>query len=218
MGHIPPVSKIEHSVRVQPVCALFIKVEGSRNVYSGPIAPIRIIDWPVPGFGRKVFCCMTPTLPPHQADTVRRIVSDLKGRPGPLLEVLHAIQAALGYVPDGAVPLVAEELNMTRAEVHGVVTFYHYFRQTPPGQHVVSLCRAEACQSMGADALAEHVKGRLGVDFHETTGDGQFSLEPVYCLGNCACSPAAMVDGELHGRLTPERIDAVIAARSSKKQ
>ena len=161
---------------------------------------------------------MTPTLPPHQADTVRRIVSDLKGRPGPLLEVLHAIQAALGYVPDGAVPLVAEELNMTRAEVHGVVTFYHYFRQTPPGQHVVSLCRAEACQSMGADALAEHVKGRLGVDFHETTGDGQFSLEPVYCLGNCACSPAAMVDGELHGRLTPERIDAVIAARSSKKQ
>jgi formate dehydrogenase subunit gamma len=161
---------------------------------------------------------MTPTLPSNHADAVRRIVSDLKGRPGPLLEVLHAIQAALGYVPEGAVPLVAEGLNISRAEVHGVVTFYHYFRRTPPGKHVVSLCRAEACQSMGADALAEHVKGRLGVDFHETTEDGQFSLEPVYCLGNCACSPAAMVDGELHGRLTPERIDAVIAARSSKKQ
>jgi formate dehydrogenase subunit gamma len=170
------------------------------------------------GSGPYTHFYMTQTLPSSHADTVRRIATDLKGRPGPLLEVLHAIQAALGYVPEGAVPLVAEELNITRAEVHGVVTFYHYFRRTPPGKHVVSLCRAEACQSMGADALAEHVKQRLGVDFHETTDDGQFSLEPVFCLGNCACSPAAMVDGELHGRLTPERIDAVIAARSGKKQ
>ena len=161
---------------------------------------------------------MTQTLPSSHADAVRRIVTDLKGRPGPLLEVLHAIQAELGYVPEGAVPLVAEELNISRAEVHGVVTFYHYFRRTPPGKHVVSLCRAEACQSMGADVLAEHVKKRLGVDFHETSDDGQFSLEPVFCLGNCACSPAAMVDGELFGRLTPERIDAVIDARSGKKQ
>lgn len=161
---------------------------------------------------------MTQPLPSSQADAVLRIVADLKGRPGPLLEVLHAIQAALGYVPEDAVPLVAQGLNISRAEVHGVVTFYHYFRRTPPGKHVVSLCRAEACQSMGADALAEHVKSRLGVDFHETTTDGQFSLEPVFCLGNCACSPAAMVDGELLGRLTPERIDAVIAARSDKKQ
>jgi formate dehydrogenase subunit gamma len=161
---------------------------------------------------------MTHTLPSSQAETVLRIVADSKGRPGPLLEVLHAIQAALGYVPEDAVHLVAQGLNISRAEVHGVVTFYHYFRRTPPGKHVVSLCRAEACQSMGCDALAEHVKKRLGVDFHETTEDGQFSLEPVFCLGNCACSPAAMIDGELLGRLTPERIDAVIAARSSKKQ
>ena len=161
---------------------------------------------------------MTQPLPSSQADAVLRIVADLKSRPGPLLEVLHAIQAALGYVPEDAIPLVAQGLNISRAEVHGVVTFYHYFRRTPPGKHVVSLCRAEACQSMGADALAEHVKSRLGVDFHETTTDGQFSLEPVFCLGNCACSPAAMVDGELLGRLTPERIDAVIAARSDKKQ
>jgi formate dehydrogenase subunit gamma len=161
---------------------------------------------------------MTHTLPSSQADAVLRIVADLKSRPGPLLEVLHAIQAELGYVPEDAVPLVAQGLNISRAEVHGVVTFYHYFRRSPPGKHVVSLCRAEACQSMGADALAEHVKNRLGVDFHETTNDGQFSLEPVFCLGNCACSPAAMVDGELLGRLTPERIDAVIAARSGKKQ
>jgi formate dehydrogenase subunit gamma len=160
---------------------------------------------------------MINTLPANHSDTVSRIVADMKGRPGPLLEVLHAIQSELGYVPDGAVPLVAQGLNISRAEVHGVVTFYHYFRRTPPGKRVVSLCRAEACQSMGADALAEHAKRRLGVDFHQTTPDGEISLEPVYCLGNCACSPAAMVDGRLYGRLTPERFDAMIAERGAKK-
>jgi formate dehydrogenase subunit gamma len=160
---------------------------------------------------------MSETAPLNQTDTVRRIVADLKGRPGPLIEILHAIQAALGYVPEHAVPLVAKGLNLSRAEVHGVVTFYHHFRRTPPGKHVLSLCRAEACQSMGADALAEHAKQRLGVDFHETTADGAFSLEPVYCLGNCACSPAAMIDGRLYGRLTPERFDAMIAERAAKK-
>jgi formate dehydrogenase subunit gamma len=160
---------------------------------------------------------MINTLPANHSEAVRRIVADMKGRPGPLLEVLHAIQSELGYVPDGAVPLVAQGLNVSRAEVHGVVTFYHYFRRTPPGKHVVSLCRAEACQSMGADALAEHAKRKLGVDFHETTSDGEISLEPVYCLGNCACSPAAMVDGRLYGRLTPERFDAMIAERGGKK-
>jgi formate dehydrogenase subunit gamma len=154
---------------------------------------------------------MTPTLSATHSDTVRRIVADLKGRPGPLLEVLHAIQAALGHVPEGAVPLVAQGLNISRAEVHGVVTFYHYFRRTPPGKHVVSLCRAESCQALGADALAAHAKRKLGVDFHETTSDGEFSLEPIYCLGNCACSPAAMVDGRLYGRLTPERFDEMLA-------
>jgi formate dehydrogenase subunit gamma len=161
---------------------------------------------------------MTPTLPTTHADTVRRIVAELKDRPGPLLEVLHAIQAALGYVPDGAVPLVAQGLNLSRAEVHGVVTFYHYFRRTPPGKHVVSLCRAESCQAIGGDALAEHAKRSLGVDFHQTTANGEFSLEPVYCLGNCACSPAAMVDGRLYGRLTPERFDAMITAERSRKK
>jgi formate dehydrogenase subunit gamma len=157
------------------------------------------------------------TLPPTENDAVRRIVADLKDRPGPLLEVLHGIQAALGYVPPAAVPLVAEGLNLSRAEVHGVVTFYHYFRRTPPGVHTVSLCRAEACQSMGADSLAEHAKQRLGVEFHETTADGRFSLEPIYCLGNCACSPAVMVDGRLYGRVTPERFDALIAEQDRKK-
>jgi formate dehydrogenase subunit gamma len=157
------------------------------------------------------------TLPPTENDAVRRIVADLKDRPGPLLEVLHGIQAALGYVPPAAVPLVAEGLNLSRAEVHGVVTFYHYFRRTPPAVHTVSLCRAEACQSMGADSLAEHAKQRLGVEFHETTADGRFSLEPIYCLGNCACSPAVMIDGRLYGRVTPERFDALIAEQDRKK-
>jgi formate dehydrogenase subunit gamma len=161
---------------------------------------------------------MTTTLPSNHADTVRRIVADLKGRPGPLLEVLHAIQAALGYVPEGAVPVVAQGLNLSRAEVHGVVTFYHYFRRTPPGKHVLSLCRAESCQALGADGLAEHAKRSLGVDFHETTEDGEFSLEPIYCLGNCACSPAAMVDGRLYGRLTPERFDAMVSAERGRKK
>ncbi len=161
---------------------------------------------------------MTPTLPPVHADTVRRIVAELKNRPGPLLEVLHAVQAALGYVPEAAVPLVAQGLNISRAEVHGVVTFYHYFRRTPPGKHLVNLCRAESCQAMGADALADHAKRKLGVDFHETTPDGEFSLEPVYCLGNCACSPAAMVDGRLYGRLTPEGFDAMLATEQSRKK
>jgi len=161
---------------------------------------------------------MTPTLSPAHADAIRRIVADLKDRPGPLLEVLHAVQAALGYVPDGAVTLVAQGLNLSRAEVHGVVSFYHYFRRTPPGKHVVSLCRAEACQSMGADALAEHAKRKLGVDFHETTADGEFSLEPVFCLGNCACSPAAMVDGRLYGRLSPEGFDAMLATEQGRKE
>jgi formate dehydrogenase subunit gamma len=152
----------------------------------------------------------------NESDTVRRIVADMQGRPGPLIEVLHSVQAALGYVPPDAVPILAEALNLSRAEVHGVVTFYHFFRETPPGRHTVSVCRAEACQSMGADDLAEHAKSRLGVDFHETTPDGTFSLEPVYCLGNCACSPAAMIDGRLYGRLTPERFDELIAEQKRK--
>ena len=151
------------------------------------------------------------SIPTEELETVRRIVADMKNRPGPLIEVLHAVQAALGYVPAEAVPVVAEALNLSRAEVHGVVTFYHFFRETPPGKHTVHICRAEACQSMGANALVAHAKKRLGVDFHETTRDGVFSLEPVFCLGNCALSPAAMIDGQLYGRVTPERFDQLVA-------
>jgi formate dehydrogenase subunit gamma len=151
------------------------------------------------------------TLLPSENALVRRIAAEHKERPGPLLEVLHAIQAAMGFVPAGAVPVVAEELNLSRAEVHGVVSFYHHFRSSRPGTHTLSLCQAEACQSMGAEALAAHARRRLGIDFHETTPDGKFPLEPIYCLGNCACSPAALLDGRLYGRLTPEAFDALVA-------
>jgi formate dehydrogenase subunit gamma len=150
------------------------------------------------------------TLPPAESAAVRRIVAELQGRPGPLLEVLHGVQAILGFIPDGAVPLIADGLNLSRAEVHGVVTFYHYFRRSRPGAHTVSLCQAESCQAMGAEALAAHARRRLGVDFHQTTADGRYTLEPIYCLGNCACSPALMIDGRLHGRVTPERFDALL--------
>ncbi|MGH8170859.1 MAG: formate dehydrogenase subunit gamma [Steroidobacteraceae bacterium] len=159
---------------------------------------------------------MEPLAAEH-GETVRRIVADLKGRPGPLIEVLHAIQAQVGYVPPAAVPLVASGLNLSRAEVHGVVSFYHFFRSRPAGAHTLSVCRAESCQAVGGDALAAHAQRRLGVDFHETTPDGRFSLEPVYCLGNCACSPAVMIDGQLHGRVTPERLDTLLLEVERKR-
>ncbi len=141
---------------------------------------------------------------------VRRILEQFKDRPGPLLEVLHTVQTAFGFIPPESIALIAEHLNLSRAEVHGVVTFYHHFRSAPPGQHVLQLCRAESCQAVGAEALASHARARLGVDFHECTPDGRFSLEPVYCLGNCACSPAVMLDGRPYGRVTPERLDALL--------
>jgi len=151
------------------------------------------------------------TLDPATRDTIIGIVDRLRSKEGALIPILHGVQAALGYIPPEAVPVVADELNLSRAEVHGVISFYHYFRSTPPGRHTVHLCRAEACQSMNASGLEAHARARLGVRFHETTGDGAFSLEPVYCLGNCALSPAMMVDGHLYGRVTPQRFDAVVA-------
>ena len=131
---------------------------------------------------------------------------------GPLLPALHAIQDRLGYIPPEAIATVAHALNVSRAEVHGVLSFYHDFRTEPAGRHVVRLCRAEACQSVGSEALAAHARARLGVDFHETSADGAFTLEPVYCLGGCACSPTMMLDGRLYGRVTPERFDRLVAA------
>ena len=145
----------------------------------------------------------------HDAD-IRRLALAKAAEAGALLPILHSIQDELGYVPETAVPIVADVLNLSRAEVHGVVTFYHFFRQQPPGKHTLYVCRAEACQSMGSRKLEEYIRQKLAVDFHETTADGRFTLEPVYCLGNCACSPAVMVDETVYGRVTPERIDEIV--------
>lgn len=164
---------------------------------------------------RAVTGSSLPDIPESVRVVVLEVTGRLKDLPGALLPVLHGIQDALGYVPEAAVPLIAREMNLSRADVHGVISFYHYFRQQPAGKHVIYLCRAESCQAMGAVTLEKHVKQRLGVDFHETTQDGRYTLEPVYCLGNCACSPAMMVDGELKGRVTPERFDALLAAEVS---
>jgi formate dehydrogenase subunit gamma len=135
-----------------------------------------------------------------------------KDVPGGLLPLLHAVQEAIGFVPAEAVALIAGELNLSRAEVHGVVTFYHYFRTQRGGRHVVHLCRAEACQAVGAAALERHAKESLGIDFHATSRDGAITLEPVYCLGNCALGPSLMIDQDLKGRVSPERFDELMAA------
>ena len=150
------------------------------------------------------------TEPSNMQATVQEITTALKDKPGALLPILHAIQDALGYVPAESVPAIAKALNLSRAEVHGVISFYHYFRDTPPGKHTIHLCRAESCQAMGGKQLEKHVKARLGIDFHETTADGKFSLEPVYCLGNCACSPAMQIDEEIFGRVSANLFDAVV--------
>jgi formate dehydrogenase subunit gamma len=144
-------------------------------------------------------------------EAVARALARLKEKPGALLPVLHAVQDELGCVPPSAVPLIADGLNLSRAEVHGVISFYHYFRETQPGRHTIHMCRAEACQAMNQRSLETHAKQHLGVDFHQTTANGAFTLEPVYCLGNCACSPAIMIDGELYGRVTPQRFDTIVA-------
>ena len=140
------------------------------------------------------------------SDVIIAAISNNKDKPGALLPILHGIQDHLGYIPPDAVPLIASELNLSRAEVHGVVTFYHYFRQTPPGSHTLHICQAESCQAMGSVELTEYAKKTLGVDFHQTTADQSISLEPIYCLGNCACSPAVLIDDDVYGRVTPERL------------
>lgn len=139
------------------------------------------------------------------------IVEGLKSLEGPLLPILHEIQDDFGYVPRESLPVIAEALNLSNAEVHGVVSFYHDYRREPAGRHVLKLCQAEACQSMGSDAVAARVKRLLGIGFHETTADGSVTLEPVYCLGLCACAPSAMLDGAVIGRLDDETIDEIVA-------
>ncbi len=143
-------------------------------------------------------------------DRVAEIISRHAGLEGALLPILHAIQEDFGHIPQAALPLIAEALTLSRAEVHGVMSFYHDFRENPAGNHVLKLCRAESCQSVGADRLADHARRELGIDWHETTRDGKVTLEPVFCLGLCACGPAAMVDGKLVGRLDEAKLTQIV--------
>jgi formate dehydrogenase subunit gamma len=147
--------------------------------------------------------------------TVQTIVEGLKDKPGALLPILHSVQNALSYVPPESVPTIAKALNLSRAEVHGVISFYHYFRDTPAGKHTVRVCRAESCLAMGGKALESYVKTKLGIDYHETTADRNYSLEAVYCLGNCACSPAIQIDNDVYGRVTAESFNEILTEQSA---
>jgi len=143
-------------------------------------------------------------------ETARAIAAEHGNRPDELIEILRAVQSELGYVPEAVVPALAQALNLSRAEVHGVVTFYHDFRAKPAGRHVLKLCRAEACQSMGGEALVQRAEDRLGIACGETSADGRVTLEPTYCLGLCATAPSAMIDGRIVGRMTAARLDALL--------
>ncbi len=143
--------------------------------------------------------------------TIQAIVNAHQHRPGATLPILHDIQAALGFIPDEAIAIVAHGLNLSRAEIYGVVTFYADFRTTPPGRHILQICRGEACQAKGSRDLEDHARRALGIDFHETTADGAISLEPVFCLGNCACSPSVRLGDEILGRVDAAVFDDLVA-------
>lgn len=152
-----------------------------------------------------------PSLPAAASEQVQAILAELGQLPGALLPVLHAVQEALGCIPPEVVPGIAAGLNLSRAEVHGVITFYPHFRSTPTGQHHIEVCRAESCQAMGANALVAHAQQRLGCSLKATSADGRYTLDPVYCLGLCAQSPAMLVNGQPHARVSPERFDQIVA-------
>lgn len=151
-------------------------------------------------------------------ETILVIIDPLKDQPGALLPILHSIQKSLGYVPDMVIPIIADELNISRADVHGVITFYHYFRKDKPGKHVIQVCRAESCQAMGSMALEQHVKDTLKIDFHATSSDGEFSLEPVYCLGNCACSPSIAIDDKVVGDMDAKKFNELLQNLRTKPE
>jgi formate dehydrogenase subunit gamma len=142
---------------------------------------------------------------------VKIILTNHRTEPEDLLPVLHAIQDDVGFIPADSVGDIAASFNLSRAEVHGVISFYHHFRTLPPAKHIIQICRAESCQSMGANALLVHAKKALGCELHEKDTEGNFSLEPVYCLGQCATSPAIMIDDKIYARVTPTRFDALLA-------
>jgi formate dehydrogenase subunit gamma len=146
----------------------------------------------------------------HDPAIASEIINQFGARPEMLVQVLHAFLQRYGFISEDAIRQLAEELNLSRAEVHGVVSFYHDFRTTPPGKHIVKICQAESCQAMGSRELTAHAESRLGIDLHGTTDDGQVSLEPVYCLGNCACSPAVMIDDTVYGRVNATKLDGLI--------
>lgn len=148
---------------------------------------------------------------PWNIERANALIAQHVGLEGPLLPILHAFVEEFGYIDAAAEPLLADALNISRAEVHGVVTFYHDFRCEPAGRHVLKLCRAEACQAAGGDALAARAEGKLGIRLGHTTADGRVTLEPIYCLGLCSVSPSAMLDGKIHARLDEKKLDALIA-------
>jgi formate dehydrogenase subunit gamma len=152
---------------------------------------------------------MTPIYEPWEAVRGAEIIAENSKIEGATLVILHALQEAFGYVPEDAIPMIASELNLSRAEVYGVFTFYHDFREKPAGRHVLKLCRAEACQAAGGDAIAARAEQQLGIVLGNTTPDERVTLEPIYCLGLCATAPSAMLDGRLIGRLDEARIDAL---------
>lgn len=153
---------------------------------------------------------MTTVSPTETLALVDEVLTRRAAEPGALLPILHELQDALGFIPADVVPRIAEALNLSRAEVHGVVTYYHHFRSQPAAGRVLQICRAESCQAMGADALIAHAEHKLGCAMHGHSKDGAVTLEPVYCLGLCASSPALMLGDELHARMTPERLDALL--------
>lgn len=155
---------------------------------------------------------MTSTASPSTTADISAIIDAHLHLEGPLLPILHAVQAAFGYLPDEARMPIADALNITQAELHGVISFYHDFRRAPAGTRVLKICRAEACQAMGANALADEVQEKLGLKWGETLPNNAVTLEPIYCLGLCACAPAAMIDGQVRGRVTA---DALIAEVTS---
>jgi formate dehydrogenase subunit gamma len=146
---------------------------------------------------------------PYDTETASAIVASFNARPEMLVQILHGFMEQFGWICDDATRQLAEELNLSRAEVHGVVSYYHDFRTSPPGKHVMKICQAEACQAMGSRELTAHAVATLGIEVHSSNAD--MSLEPVYCLGNCACAPAVMVDGKTFGRVSSDRLDAIVA-------
>lgn len=158
---------------------------------------------------------MATALSVQQLTKIEAHIAAHKAMPGALLPLLHAIQDDIGYVPEDSYPQISKALALSVAEVHGVVTFYHHFRRNPAGKHVLQVCRAESCQAMGSEKLEAHIKTTLGVDYHQTTKDGAITLEPVYCLGNCACSPAVMMDDEVYGRMDATKVAELISEVSA---